>query len=121
MKKLTVTALCALLFLTLAPRAASAANYPIEPHIYTHNTSDAFVWISVDNTAKGGWCVNPRRHNQQSLQTLPTEVRADFYKAACKRGQPLYDQARPFPKTGGFTEYRAAGDATGYQFTGPFR
>jgi hypothetical protein len=112
---------CALIAIAIAPHAASAANYPIEPRIYTHNMSDAFVWVSVDNTAKGGWCVNPGGRNQVSRKTLPIEVRAQFFKAACKRGQPLYDQVLPFGKTGGLTEYRATNDAAGYRFTGPFR
>jgi hypothetical protein len=121
--KLAALALCALLCLALAPRTAAAASnaYPIEAHIYTHNASDAFVWISVDSTARGGWCVAPRGRNQHSLETIPAEVRAEFFKAACKHGQRLHDQALPFPKTGGFTEYRATNDAAGYHFTGPFR
>ena len=119
MKNFSATALCALLFVALVPSTSNA--YPIDAHIYTHNETAAFVWVSVDNTARGGWCVPARGRIQHSPQTIPTEVRAEFFKAACKRGARLYEQVLPFPQTGGLAVYRATSDTGGYHFTGPFK
>jgi hypothetical protein len=105
-------ALAATILLAAAGFAAAPAAQADESHVYFHNKSDAWVWVtvykglgmidgralSVPSPARiyGAYCVAPGAYDQHGLRTAIYEVRAEVTHHGCSHPVML-DQLRGFP------------------------
>jgi hypothetical protein len=82
-------ALLAVAFALALPPAAQAG--PGESHVYTHNTTDNWVWItayepkpgSYDEINRGAWCVHPHSYDKHGLHAHIRRVRAEVTVRNC--------------------------------------
>jgi len=120
------TALCALILIVgLATTTSRAAG---ETHIYVHNETDAYVWITAYEGSyhTGGahaWCVSPHSTDRHGVAVYIFDVRAEISTGGCQRNPILLDVTRAAVrglKHGAYTfNYTAKGGGRSFQFDGP--
>ena len=111
----------ALIVLATATGVASAKQV-WESHIYFHNKSDAWVWVTaytgdhigfdsrkfvpIPGKAIGAWCVAPGAYDQHGVTAHIYEVRAEVTRNSNCRHPVMLNELRGFPyaTTGDFTK-----------------
>jgi hypothetical protein len=105
--KSAIAATLAVLFL-LTGVATAGRTY--ESHVYVHNTTDAYVWVTAYGMAenflqpnspgksKGAWCIPPGKYDQHGLKTELYEIRVEVSAAGCQREPVLFNEMRGFPR-----------------------
>jgi hypothetical protein len=95
------------------PGAARATD----GHIYTHNKSYAYVWVTAYvwapmGTTKiaGAWCVSPGTFDKHGLRDVKVmHVRFEVSRGGCQREPQLLNVTRDFPVTGEVWTYVVSG------------
>ena len=95
-----------------------------EGHIYTRNSSYAYVWVTAyvwapmgTTRIAGAWCVSPGRYDQHGLSDVKVvHVRFEVSHGGCQREPQLLNVVRDFPRTGEVWTYTVHGsDTTPYK------
>jgi hypothetical protein len=116
---LAVAAMCAL-FSAFAPTPASAWS----AHIYTHNTSDAYAWVtaysgSFHSGVQGAWCVPPGKYDKHGLSALVRYVYIEVSQGRCQ-GHIIAKEELDTRNKANVQEYRVTGHSGQYVIGGPY-
>jgi hypothetical protein len=114
MKRIFITAAFAALMGVLVGQTALGSTHWYESHVYFHNETSAWVWVTVyrfhfdPGTAEegvpgkpqGAWCVAPGKSDQHGLRTRIDYVRVEISVQGCQRLPVQLNHVYDFPTKG---------------------